>query len=220
MINLYSILKTKTLLCDKSPYSQSYGFCRRHVWIWVLDYKGSWVLRTEVFELWCRRLLRVPWTARRSNQSILKEISPEYSLELLMWSSNTLATWWEEHLFIRKDPGKDWRQEEKGTTEDEIVGWHHRLNGHEFDGCSPPNSGSWWYTGKPGMLQSLGSQRVGHDWTPELNWTERLYIVVYYLPKDFLEGRYGFPKTTGENKCKCLCCYLSEGYIFLKWELD
>ena len=86
----------------------------------------------DAFELWCwRRLLRVPWTVRRSNQSILKEISPEYSLEGLFihwcwrWSSNTLTTW-----LIRKDPNarKDWRQEEKGMTEDEMVGWHHWLN--------------------------------------------------------------------------------------------
>ena len=92
--------------------------------------------RTDAFELWCWRLLRVPWTARRSNQSILKEISPEYSLEWLMlteapilWPPDT------KNWLIGKDPdaGKDWRQEEKGTTEDETVGWHHWLNGHEFE---------------------------------------------------------------------------------------
>ena len=92
--------------------------------------------RIDAFELWCwRRFLRVPWTARRSNQSILKEIN------LLMiihwkdwcWSSNTLATNMKSQL-IEKDPdsGKDWRQEEKGMTEDEMVGWHHWLNGHDF----------------------------------------------------------------------------------------
>ena len=65
-----------------------------------------------------------------------------------------------------KDPdaGKDWRLEEKEMTEDEMVGWHHWLDGHE--------SGSWWWTGKPGVLQSMGSQRVGHDWVSELNWTQ------------------------------------------------
>ena len=69
--------------------------------------------------------MRVPWTARRSNQSILKEINPEYSSEGLMLKSR----------YIGKDPdaGKDWGQEEKGTTEDEMVGWYHRLNGHEFE---------------------------------------------------------------------------------------
>ena len=94
--------------------------------------------RTDAFELWCwRRLLRVPWTARRSNQFILKEISPEYSLEGLMLK---LKLQFFDHLtqrteFIGKDPdaGKDGRQEEKGTTEDEMVRWHHRLDGHEFE---------------------------------------------------------------------------------------
>ena len=69
---------------NKGPSSQGYGFSSGHVWMWQLDYKESWVLKIDAFELWCwRRLLRVPWTARRSNQSILK-ISPEYSLEGLM----------------------------------------------------------------------------------------------------------------------------------------
>ena len=69
---------------------------------------------------------------------------------------------------IRKDPdaGKDWRQEKKRMTEDELVGWHHQLDGHEFW----VSSGSWWWTGKPGMLQSMGLQRVGHDCVTELNW--------------------------------------------------
>ena len=63
--------------------------------------------------------------------------------------------------------GKDWGQEKKGTTEDEMAGWHHRLNGHSLGGLS-----SWWWTKKPGMLQFMGSQRVGHDWVTELNWIE------------------------------------------------
>ena len=70
---------------NKGPYSQSYGFSSSHVWMWWLDHKEGWGLKNWYFELWCwRRLLRVPWTARRSNQSILKEINPEYSLEGLM----------------------------------------------------------------------------------------------------------------------------------------
>ena len=91
--------------------------------------------RIDAFELWCwRRLLRVPWTARRSNQSILKEISPEYSLEGLMLK---LKLQYFGPLMRTDSPfpdaGKDWRWEEKGTTEDEMVRWHHRLNGHEFE---------------------------------------------------------------------------------------
>ena len=80
--------------------------------------------------------LRVPWTARRSNQSILKEIKPEYSLEGLMLKLKLqfLTTWSKEPIhWIRPWCWKDWRQEEKRVTEDEMVGWHHWLNGHEFE---------------------------------------------------------------------------------------
>ena len=67
---------------NKGPSSQGYGFSNGHIWMWELDYKESWVPRTDAFQLWCwRRLLRVPWTAMRSSQSILKEISPGCSLE-------------------------------------------------------------------------------------------------------------------------------------------
>ena len=104
---------------------------------------GSWTIknaehwRIDAFELWCwRRLLRVPWTARRSNQSILKESSPGCSLEGLMLK---LKLQYFGHLMQKSnsfwkdlDAEKDWRQEEKGTTEDEMIGWHHWLSGHEF----------------------------------------------------------------------------------------
>ena len=91
----------------------------------------------DAFELWCwRRLLSVPWTARRSTQSILKEINPEYSLEGLMLK---LKLKYFGHLmrrtnsFDKTDAGKDWGQEEKGTTEDEMIEWHHWLYGYEFE---------------------------------------------------------------------------------------
>ena len=91
--------------------------------------------RIDAFELWCwRRPLRVLWTARRSNQSILKEISPGISLKGLMLK---LKLQYLGHLMRRvdslekTDAGKDWEQEEKGTTENEMAGWHHRLDGHE-----------------------------------------------------------------------------------------
>ena len=91
--------------------------------------------RIDAFELWCwRRLLRVPWTARRSSQSTLKEINYEYSLEVLMLK---LKLQYFGHLMwlIGKDPdaGKDRGQEEKGVTEDEMVGWHHQLNRYQFE---------------------------------------------------------------------------------------
>ena len=79
------IKKQRHYFANKGPSSQSYDFSSNHVWMWELDYKESWVPQNWCFELWCwRRLLRVPWTVRRSNQYILKEISPEYSLEGLM----------------------------------------------------------------------------------------------------------------------------------------
>ena len=89
--------------------------------------------RIDAFELWCwRRLLRVPWTARRSNQSILKEIIGRTDAEAetpILWPPD-MKNW-----LIGEDPdaGKDWRQEDKGTTEDEIVGWHHRFDEHKFE---------------------------------------------------------------------------------------
>ena len=93
--------------------------------------------RIDTFELWCwRRLLRVPWSARKSNQSILKEIGPGCSLEGMMLK---LKLQYFGHLMRRADSlektdsGRDWGQEEKGMTEDEMAGWHHRLNGHEFE---------------------------------------------------------------------------------------
>ena len=80
-----NIKKQKHYFANKGLSSQSYGFPSSHVWMWELDYKESWAPKNDAFEVWCwRRLLGVPWTAKRSNQSILKEISPEYSLEGLM----------------------------------------------------------------------------------------------------------------------------------------
>ena len=94
--------------------------------------------RTDAFELWCwRRLLRVPWTAKRSNQSILKEMHPglfivrtdDEAEVSILWPNDGRA-----YSLRGGDPhaGKDWRQEKKGTTQDEMVGWHHWLDGHEF----------------------------------------------------------------------------------------
>ena len=101
---------------------------------WIIKKAEHW--RIDAFELWClSRFLRVSWAARRSNQSILKEINPKYSLEGLMLKLKLQYLPNAKRQLIGKDPdaGKDWRQEEKGTTEDEMVGWHHWLSGHEFE---------------------------------------------------------------------------------------
>ena len=125
--------------------------------------------RIDAFELWCwRRLLRVPWTARRSNQSILKEISPGCSLEgtMLKLKLHTLATSCKElthwkRLWCWEGLGTGG----EGTTEDEMAGWHHWLDGHESE-WTPGVS-----DGQVGLAcwDSWG-HRVGHDWATELNW--------------------------------------------------
>ena len=139
MTNLDSILKSKDITLPTKVHLVKamvfpvvvYG-CES----WTIKKAERW--RIDAFELWCwRRFLRVPWTARRSNQSILKEISPEYSLEGLMLKLNLPILWPSDvkNWLIGKDPdaGKDWGQEEKGMTEDEMVGWYHRLYVHEFE---------------------------------------------------------------------------------------
>ena len=102
MTNLDSILKKQRhYFANKGPYSQSYGFSSSHVWMWELDYKESWTLKNWCFWTWCwRRLLKVPWTARRSNQPILKKISPEHSMEGLMLK---LKLQYSGHLMWRAD---------------------------------------------------------------------------------------------------------------------
>ena len=137
-----------------------------------LDYKESWAPKNWCFELWCwRRLLRVSWISRRFNQSILKEISPEYSLEGPMLK---LKLQYFGHLMQRTD------SLEKTLMLGKIEGGK-RGGDRGWDGYVPSptqwtwvwvSSRSWWWTGKPGVLQSMGLQRGGHNWANELNWTE------------------------------------------------
>ena len=148
--------------------------------------KKAECLRIDAFELWCwRRPLRVPWTARRSSQSILKEISPGCSLEGLMLKLKTPVLWppHAKSWLIGKDSdaGSDWGQEEKGTTEDEMAGWHHWLNQWTWVWVK---SGSWWWTGRPGMLQFMGWQRS--DMTERLNWGELIKVFSYLSLFDWL----------------------------------
>ena len=137
---------------------------------WTIKKAEHW--RTDAFKLWSgRRLLRVPWTARRSNQSMLKEISPEYSLEgpmlklklqhfgHLMWRMDSL----EKTLMLDKIEGRRRRGRQRWD------GWMASSTQWTWVWAS---SESWWWTGRPGMLQSMGSPRVGHNWVTELNWTE------------------------------------------------
>ena len=140
--------------------------------MWELDYEESWVPKN-----WCF------WTVvlEKTLESPLdcKEIQPVHSRGDQSWvflgrtdveaESPILWPLHAKSWLIRKDPdaGREWGQEEKEMTVGEMAGWHHRLNGWVW-----VNSGSWWWTGRPGVLRFMGSQRVRHDWATELNWTE------------------------------------------------
>ena len=172
MTNLDSIFKSRDITLPTKIYLV------KAVFPVVMYGCESWTVkkaecqRIDAFELWCwRRLLRVPWTVRRSNQSILKEISPGCSLEGLMLKLklNTLATWCEELTHLKRP--WCWERLRAGGEGDD----------RRWDGwmVSPTqrtwvcvNSGSWWWTGRPGMLRFIGSQGIRHDWATEMNWTE------------------------------------------------
>ena len=179
MTNLDSILKnkdatlpTKVCLVKAMVFPVVMYGCES----WTI--KKAEPLRIDVFELCCwRRLLRVPWMARRSNQSILKEISPDYPLEGLMsnWSSNTLATWCEELTHCKR-----WCCERlKVGGGGDNRGWDGWMALLTLWVWVWVDSGSWWWTGKPGLLQSMRSQRV--DWMTELNWFPKLCIELHLL---------------------------------------
>ena len=135
----------------------------------------SWTLkkaehqRIDAFELWCwRRLLRVPWTARRSNQFILKEIRPGCSLEGMM---PKLKLQYFGHLVRRVDSLEICWEGLGAGEEGDNRGWDGWMASLTQWTSVWVNSGSWWWTGRPGVLWSMGSQRVRHDWGTELNWT-------------------------------------------------
>ena len=158
----HHIKKQRRYFADKCPSSQSYGFSSSHIWMWELDYKESWAPKSWCFWTVCwRRLLRVPWTARRSNQFILKEISPEYSLEGLMLN---LKLQYSGHLLRRTDSLENTlmlgKTEGRGRDDRVWDGWMASLTWQTWVWAS---SGNWWWTEKPGVLQSMGSQRVWYD---------------------------------------------------------
>ena len=159
MTNLNSILKSRDITLPTKVQ-----IVKAIVFPVVIYECESWTIkkaecrRIDAFKLWCwRRLLRVPWTARRSNQSILKEISPEYSLDAeaeapILWPPNA-KSWLTGK---DSDAGKDWGQEQKGATEDEMLGWHHQLNGHEFEQTQKTVKDSKaWHAAVHGVAKSL-----------------------------------------------------------------
>ena len=175
MTNLDSILKSRDITLPRKV-----RLVKAMVFPVVMYGCESWTVKKaehrkiDVFELWCwRRLFGVPWTARRSNQSILKEISPGCSLDGLMLKlklhSSTLASSCEE-LTHWKRPWC-WEGLQAGGERDDR-GWDGWMASPTRWTWVWVNSGSWWWTGSPGMLRFMGLQRVRHDWATELNWTE------------------------------------------------
>ena len=175
MTNLGSILKSRDITLSTKVH-----LIKAMVFPVVMYGCQSWTLKKaecqkiDAFELWCwRRLLRVPWTAKRSNQSILKEISPGCSLEglmlklklqsfgHLMWRADSL----EKTLMLGKIEGRRRRGWQRMTWLDGIT---------DSMDMGLGGLGSWWWTGRPGMLWFMGLQRVGHNWVTELNWIKLL----------------------------------------------
>ena len=143
--------------------------------MWALDHKESWEPKNWCFKLWCwRRLLRLSWTPRRSALGV------HWKDWCWSWNCNTLATWWEELTHLKRPWG--WERLRAGGE-----GHDRRWNGWM---ASPTQwiwvwvvSGSWWWIGRPGVLQFIVSQRVRHDWAVELNWTEdpfQVKILLFY----------------------------------------
>ena len=166
------IKKQRHYFANKGPSSQGYGYSSGHVWMCELDYKESWAPKNWCFELWCwRRLLRVPWTARGSNQSILKEINPGCSLEGLILK---LKLQYFGHLMLRTDSSEKTRCLERlrAGGEGDNRGWDGWMASPTQWTWVWVDSGSWWWTGRPGVLKFMGSQRVRHNWATEPNWTE------------------------------------------------
>jgi len=166
MTNLDSILKSRDITLPTKV-----RLVKAMVFPVVMYGCESWTVkkverrRIDAFELWCwRRLLRVPWTARRSNHSILKEISPGCSLERLMLK---LKLQYFGHLMRRVDSLEDWFWEGLGAGgEEDNRGWDGWMASPTWWTWVWVNPRSWWWTGRPGVLQFMGSQRVGHDQMP------------------------------------------------------
>ena len=170
MTNVDSVLISRDIT-DKGPSSQSYGFSSSHIWMWVFDHKEcwrpkNWCFRTVVLEktlespLHCKEIKPIDPKGNQFCNIHWKDWCWSWS-----WSSNNLATWCEELThWKRPDAGKDWRREEKGTREDEMVGMA-SLTWWTWVWVS---FRSWWWTERPSVLYSMGLQKVGHDWVTEL----------------------------------------------------
>ena len=157
---------------------------------WTIKKAECW--RIYAFELWCWRLLRVHWTARRSNQSILKETSPGCSLEVLILK---LKLQYFGHLMQRANSfERPWCLERlKARGEGNNRGWDGWMASPTRWTWVWMNSGSWWWTGRPGMVWFMGSQRAWHDWATGVNWTKTMTTtcgnIPNLLPHHIFEGK-------------------------------
>ena len=194
---------------NKGLSSQGYSFSSGHVWMRELDYKGSWVPKN-----WCF------WTVvlKQTLESPLdcKEIQPVHPNESVLnihwgdwcwsWNSNTLATWCEELTHLKRP----WfRERLRAGGEGDNRGWDGWMASLSQWTWVWVNSGSWWWTGRPGMLQSMGSQRVGHDWLTKLNWTD--WGFVEWRVNGFMSFVRYWPLTgisfLQENACVLICTH-------------
>ena len=174
MINLDGLLKSRHYFANKGPFSQNYGFSSSHVWMWELDYKENWVPKNSCFwTVVLEKTLESPLDCKgiqlvhpKGDQSWVFIGRTDVEAETpILWPTNV------KNWLIGKNPdaGKDWRQKEKGTTEDKMVGWHYWLNGHEFEQF--PEVGD----GQGGLVccSPWGHKESDMtEWT-ELNWTRR-----------------------------------------------
>ena len=165
------IKKQRHYFANKGPSSQGYGFSSGHVWMWELDSKASWVQKN-----WCfwivilEKTLEIPLD-RKEIQPVHPKgnsvLNIHWKDRCWSWNSNTLATWCEEWARMKR-PWCWERLKEGGEGDDRgWDGWMASLTRWTWVWV---NSGSWWWTGRPGVLQSIGSQRIWHNWATELNW--------------------------------------------------
>ena len=164
-----NIKKQRCYFANKGPSSQSYSFPVVLYGCENLTLNKAEHQKIDAFELWCwRRLLRVPWTARRSNQSILKKtvLNIHWKDWDTSWNSYPLATWCKELTHLKRS--WCWERLKVGGEGDDR-GWDGWMASSTQWTWIWVNSGGWWWTVRPGVLQSMGWQRVGHNWT-ELNW--------------------------------------------------
>ena len=201
MTNLDRIFKSRDITLPTKVYlveAMAFPVVMYGCESWTVKKPEHW--KIDAFELWCwRRLLRVPWTARRSTQSILKEISPGCSLEGLMLdlklqylatSCKELTHW--KRPWCWEGLGAGWEGDDRGCNS-----WMASATLWTWVWV---NSGSWWRTGRPGVLRFIGSERVGHDGAIELNWTESLvfsyvgcFVFFYFFQQSPISTDFSLP---------------------------